>query len=63
MGRMNFDHLQAEAQDVFHIGQHVRGVPRMQAAAREQSLRIFLHIVGNELVHTGSNQSPREPHN
>ena len=49
--RVDLDHLNAEPQDLLHIGENVGSVPRMQAAAGKQARRIFLHIVGDELIH------------
>src|SRR5882757_1073026 len=51
MRRMDFDHADPQPQNLFHISQNICGVPRMQAAAREQSFRIFLHVVDDELIY------------
>src|SRR3984893_8065141 len=51
MWRMNFDYADAEPQNLLGVGHDVGGVPRMQAAAEQQSLGIRLYIVGNELGH------------
>ena len=42
-----------EPHDLLHVGQHVLRVPRMHAAARNQPLRIFLHVVRDPLVDLG----------
>src|SRR5271169_935068 len=49
---MNFDHPDAKPENLFDIGEHVRGVTRVQTAAGEQSPGVSLHIIGNELIHT-----------
>ncbi len=50
---MNLDHTQAQAQNVLDIRHDVGGVPRMQAATRDQALGIVLSIVGDKLIHRG----------
>src|SRR6202020_2176751 len=45
--RVNFDHANSESNNLFHIGQDVRGMSRMQASAGKQRLRIFLNVVRN----------------
>ena len=50
--RMNFDHADLESQKLIQIGFDIGGVPRVEAAAREQTLRIFLHIISDELVYS-----------
>ncbi len=47
---MNLDQLDPQPHDLLHVGQHIRRVPRMHAAARNQPLRICLHIVRDPLV-------------
>ena len=54
MRRVNFDHAQAEAQDMLDIGHDVRGVPRMQAATGDQALGIMFRIVGDKLIDRGA---------
>ena len=49
--RMNLDHADPQPQNLLHISEDIRGMPRMQAAAREQPLWIFLHIICDELVY------------
>ena len=48
---MDFDHTNAKSQDLLHIRQDVRGVPRVQASAGNQALRIFLGVVGDKLIY------------
>src|SRR5437016_7645105 len=50
VGRMHFDHAYAEANKMFHVSLDIAGVTRINAAARNQPLRVFLYIVGNELI-------------
>ena len=47
---MDLDHAKAETQDVLDIRHDVSGVPRMQAAARDQALGIVLRVVSNKLI-------------
>src|SRR5271165_3227664 len=51
MWRMDLDHANSEPQNLLHIGQDVRSMPRMQATAGKQSLRILLNVVCDELIH------------
>ena len=50
---MDLDHAKAEAQNVLDIRQDVGGVPRMQAATRDQSFWIVFRVVGDELIDRG----------
>src|SRR5260370_18583403 len=50
VGRVDFDHPDAEAHNLLHICENVGRVPRMQAATRNQALRTFFDIVGDELI-------------
>ena len=52
MRGMDLDHSNAEAEKLLDIGHDVRSVARMQAAAGDQPLRIFLGVVGDELIDT-----------
>ena len=45
MRRMDFDQPNSQPQQLFHVSQNVAGMPRMQTAARNQSLPIFLTVV------------------
>jgi hypothetical protein len=47
---MNLDHANAETQDVLDIRHDVGSVPRMQAAAGDQTPGIVFRVVGDELV-------------
>src|SRR5205823_13324836 len=51
--RMNFNQANAEADNLLHICQNIVGMPRMQAAAGDEPLGIFLNVVGNECVDLG----------
>ena len=50
MGRMDLDEFDPQPNNLLHVGKNVVGVPGVYAAARNQSLRISLNIVGDELV-------------
>ena len=54
MRRMNLDEPNAETDDLLHVGHHILRVPRMDAAARKQPLRIFLHVTRDPLIHRRS---------
>src|SRR5208337_1700481 len=54
VGRVNLDHLNAQAQKLFHVRQDVCSVPRVQAAAGQQPPGILFDVVGHELVYAGS---------
>ncbi len=47
---MNLDHGDPQSQELLDICQNIGGVPRVQAAARDQ-LSDFLDVFGDELVH------------
>src|SRR5205085_6591309 len=48
--RMDFDHANLQAQKLLYIGLDVCRVTRVQAAAGNQALGIFFHVVGDELI-------------
>src|SRR5664279_5433304 len=47
---MDLDELDAKPHDMFHVGQNILRVARVHAAAGDKPLRIFLHVVGDELI-------------
>jgi hypothetical protein len=53
MRRMDLNQPDPEPHQVLDIGHDVRGVPWMQRPARDQPPPIFLHVIGDELVHAG----------
>src|SRR3954467_13711123 len=59
---MNLDHANAQPHDLLHVTLGVGSMPRMHAAARNQPLGIFLHIVGDKCVdgRSESNQLRRD---
>ena len=52
--RMNLDHLDFQPQDLFHIGKDVVGLAGMQSTTGNKPLGIFFHVIGDILVHAGS---------
>ena len=51
---MNLDHPNSQPQQMFHVSQNIAGLPRMQTAAGNQPLRIFLAVVGDKLIDPSS---------
>ena len=48
---MDFDHTDAQPQELFHVSHDVGSMARVQTAAGNQPLRILFRVIGDELIH------------